>query len=1726
MKKRVISILLVLTILFSLISYPIQNKSLASGNDVDLKENPIIGAIANRETVVFLHEDTGLSGFGSNVVNVLGMTGGLANNSGELIKISGPTGIFDLRAGADNIFGLIPTEDNLNLYNIARLDANISSNENRWISSYAVKDFGLRGAAEEIMATSARHQTSVFIDEYGYVRVRGTNNSQVSGTGTKFPQREWPGPWHFVIDDIESGWHYALKPNGESPMDPVFMAKNNFNYSSETSGIKTIPDDVTDSFAVNIKITDYEYDEELGRTLTHLDPETWVKLWVLDENNNIIHYDSKTNYGEERGNMSDRNIAIDLHSKEFTNRKFRVKVESEHSKWQVSTIKREYLENAVKVAHSETWGRWSVITEDGKLYVNNSTTLPIEVNLSNGIRTETLTSSNVTNKFSALDIDGKLMEWTASNTLIYPIPVNSSFYDTYTIEKITLGNNYTMLLTKNKLTDETTVHVFGKNDYGKLGIENLEEGVTISEPTIITRKGEPLTDIVAVASGDQFSVIVQNTPEGQLVWSAGNNKRGQLGGGFNVTINKPQIVPGLSNIDRIYGQGSDIYAFRDSDKTVFHAGNGQSYFAPYTFPSTIGYPQKMSGQPFDNSQLIAFKAEDGKAVSKNWSIPTTNTISNYGYPVIYNSNIYDINGNSFPCLDANSFNNGEIILSDIKDISVAYRGLIVLDKNGRVWTSKIYWSGTMFGQGPHYTNLGERPNGTSYSATANLRAVKLDWYTYAEPIFKLIASYNDISSIGGNNTYAVDNDGKLWWLNNYINKLYSDLDSHTIESVFSGYFSVYFLDELGRLWVTGNGTYGRLGTASASTSHIPSLIPPEYFNNEKIVNVSSGTYATLFVTEMGNVYIAGTNYYGLFADPNVEDFYKTNTPIKIESLYNIKQVFMGEDFAMALDNEGRAWAWGNSSQGSLGNNFTGSRARLATAAGNLTPELSVENDISTSYYSKNSIYSEKRMIQFSGDTVERDLEDTIITGNVLGSEKTTTISEWELDMYDEVIPKKWEINWDVKDFPENMTFQSLTKIVAEDIRGGMKEHFFAGTLIIDNTTPEKPTWGEIYTREDADDLIEIEPNIYNRYISENRPVRAYFNIPQKDGVNKAPVEVQYQIRKKEAWGYEIWKEVDDLSSWTTVEDNYVEFFEGFQGEYEIRIRCIDKAGNASYMADSTRRFIINDAGPLIQDLKGKTYSEENVLRNEVTFDTSSNSERVSYTVLRQGERETEPKDLTTTPMPLTAGNMTFNDTDISLKGNETYKYTITGESVVTTGKSEEVNIITYPYAPKSMTTSIAESKDGLNILVDQDIRNVGKIKYRLVIQETDNDKNFHLVDIESSNNLQTLIYQVRQEDVHFPIINNPIDIKLLYKGYNDIWLEKKYDESEVVKPIYSADDKVGPTVSVKINSGTTKMIDNGTNEVNIQVVAVDDHTPIDEVQIQFSTDGKRWVGQHKEDGAYETDVFSKYSMQYRNFELGSGSGRKIVYVRAKDQTGNYGYAFAEIYVIGTVGEEIYKPTVNEGIGLTNPGEIGGGTKTEEGVTIGIETGNVYGEQYIYLKASQVQVKVSDYFTINQSEEVQYSTDGVKWSEWEPGVYFSDKELVLGNVDGLKAIFIRQRDIEGRISDVAKVSFMLDTTAPEVNIKSGNLSYIAVGGGIDLELEIKDNMLKDIPFSVKIEKYVDGAYSSLLNASGSTGGEMITKINLTALPVGRIKITVTATDGSGNITRINKILWSK
>lgn len=143
----------------------------------------------------------------------------------------------------------------------------------------------------------------------------------------------------------------------------------------------------------------------------------------------------------------------------------------------------------------------------------------------------------------------------------------------------------------------------------------------------------------------------------------------------------------------------------------------------------------------------------------------------------------------------------------------------------------------------------------------------------------------------------------------------------------------------GRLFSWGDNSNGQLGNGTTDNKNTP--IEIELDEGVKPVKIACGFNHSLAIGDNGCLYAWGANYDGQLGNGTTEDSY---IPVKIKFPNNSKvvQIACGDDFSMAICDDGSLYTWGNNDDGQLGNgsNIEGqyrSTPTLIKLSGNVNP---------------------------------------------------------------------------------------------------------------------------------------------------------------------------------------------------------------------------------------------------------------------------------------------------------------------------------------------------------------------------------------------------------------------------------------------------------------------------------------------------------------------------------------------------------------------------------------------------------------------------------------------------------------------------------------------------------------------------------------------------------------------------------------------------------------------
>ena len=131
-----------------------------------------------------------------------------------------------------------------------------------------------------------------------------------------------------------------------------------------------------------------------------------------------------------------------------------------------------------------------------------------------------------------------------------------------------------------------------------------------------------------------------------------------------------------------------------------------------------------------------------------------------------------------------------------------------------------------------------------------------------------------------------------------------------------------FLTESGKLFATGHGAYGILGTGDTSDELLPvnlsSSLEASLEANEKIIKIACGASFSSFITDAGNIYVWGRNDSGQLGlgEESQGDMHSAERYPRRISFFEtertfIKDVACGENNVVALAQNGAIYYWGD-----------------------------------------------------------------------------------------------------------------------------------------------------------------------------------------------------------------------------------------------------------------------------------------------------------------------------------------------------------------------------------------------------------------------------------------------------------------------------------------------------------------------------------------------------------------------------------------------------------------------------------------------------------------------------------------------------------------------------------------------------------------------------------------------------------------------------------------------
>ena len=156
-----------------------------------------------------------------------------------------------------------------------------------------------------------------------------------------------------------------------------------------------------------------------------------------------------------------------------------------------------------------------------------------------------------------------------------------------------------------------------------------------------------------------------------------------------------------------------------------------------------------------------------------------------------------------------------------------------------------------------------------------------------------------------------------------ISDLENSLNGKIVTNIWDDGSTIIALDNEGKVYTWGDNSFGQVGDGSNEDRNTPICISDldNSLKGKTITNIYSNSYAVVALDDEGKVYTWGDNSFGQVGDGSNED---RNTPICISDLDNslkgktITNIYLDAYTKIALDNEGKVHAWGDNSNGQVG----------------------------------------------------------------------------------------------------------------------------------------------------------------------------------------------------------------------------------------------------------------------------------------------------------------------------------------------------------------------------------------------------------------------------------------------------------------------------------------------------------------------------------------------------------------------------------------------------------------------------------------------------------------------------------------------------------------------------------------------------------------------------------------------------------------------------------------
>ena len=151
------------------------------------------------------------------------------------------------------------------------------------------------------------------------------------------------------------------------------------------------------------------------------------------------------------------------------------------------------------------------------------------------------------------------------------------------------------------------------------------------------------------------------------------------------------------------------------------------------------------------------------------------------------------------------------------------------------------------------------------------------------------------------------------------------LAGKTLTEIANGWYNTIALDSDGKVYAWGSGTSGQLGNNSLVDSHIPVAVDVSgVLAGKTLTGIANGWKHPIALDSDGKVYAWGYNTHGQLGNNSTTE---SSVPVAVDisgvlTGKTITAISGGSEHTIALDSDGKVYTWGYNNYGQLGNNST------------------------------------------------------------------------------------------------------------------------------------------------------------------------------------------------------------------------------------------------------------------------------------------------------------------------------------------------------------------------------------------------------------------------------------------------------------------------------------------------------------------------------------------------------------------------------------------------------------------------------------------------------------------------------------------------------------------------------------------------------------------------------------------------------------------------------------